>query len=226
MTISICIPIHNRDRETLEYLISQWFAAGADEIAIGNTGSAPLKLPESLGPIYEIHVPDIVWRPGVARNFAAMASSCDVIVETGSDILIHNSDLFHLNDIPKDAVEICKYCIRLTAKETPAVLAGYTDIPIDGREWKAPGAIMAMRRATFFDVVRGYDNEMVRRGWQDVDLLNRATLRCGMRKRRGDIKTFHLYHIVGKPNRKNLVLSRIRHRDKWWRYPPLSKVAK
>jgi hypothetical protein len=241
-TLSVCIPLHDRDMYSVAdgrafvAALCRWVTLGADEICIGNTGQNSLVRRAALPPnhvfqtipddvmqrCYEWHVPQTEWRPGAARNYAAMAATSDVLIHTGADIMVEDDSIDHLRDLGPMEIETCLACVMLSAAETNAIVSGAaTTVNSSNVFPRAPGAFLAIRRDTFMLKVRFYNNEMCGWGWEDVDLLDRARHTLKMKHRVGPLICWHLHHKPPVPrdaHGPNLEIMRKFQRENWYRY--------
>lgn len=191
-SLSIVIPVFNRDLNVVRYVVNDMLNNGVDEVVLSNTGQAKSGITHPR--ILEVWQPLPIFYPGITRNMGAVVANGDIQVHAGADILLASGswDEFRTLD---DKTTGSAPCALLNARQTSEAMNGKRAFPASFN--KTCTAAFGMTKRAAMEVLKGpFDWEMRKWGWVDVEVQKRARM-LGLRHRALSIKILHLYHGSG-----------------------------
>ena len=192
MSLSVVIPVFNRDPEIVNYVINDMLLQDIDEIIISNTGEKRLNYDHPR--VREVWVPLPIFYPGITRNMGAVVANSRVQVHTGADIITISGTWSEFRELD-DGATARTQCALLNAAMTEQALLGKRVFSVSYH--RTVTAVYGMTKRTALEILKGpYDWEMRRWGWVDID-VNRRVVALKLKHKVLSLKTAHLHHDSG-----------------------------
>lgn len=194
-SVSVVMPLFNRDRRMVDFVINDMLNQDVDEIVLANTGEKRYGYQHPR--IREVHQPLPAFYPGITRNMGAVIASGEVQVHSGLDIITASGSWTPFRDVQDNEMVCGQKCIILASQaDTEKAYSGCKNFPKAFVHSPNRGAAQAITKSTILFILKGFDWEM--RGWGrvDTDLYCRAEA-LKMTRRFIPLTTIHLWHPGG-----------------------------
>jgi len=195
-SLSVVIPLFNRDRDVVDYVVRDMLQQDIDEIVIANTGEKRLNFGHPN--VIEVWQPLHKWLPGITRNMGAVVANGGVQVHSGVDLITASGSWSQFRALD-DRMSASASCGLLNPTQTKEALAGKRVFKVSFN----PGcrAVFGLtKRAALLRLKGPFDWEMIGWGWVDVDLKH-GVRRIGLTHREfTSLKVLHLDHKDGSSN--------------------------